>query len=284
MLTTNRNLLIVADMLIVHRGFAEQQPKMVAGLVQGLLEGNRMVRDDPTRTSTSSAGRSSGRATRRRAELTKVHLSNLPENLAFFSGAIDEAGSFGGIYQSAVLAYGSDLVKDPPSADRFVDLKHLQALEKTGLFKDQKIAIAPIRIGGGGVARDQSAAEQGHPLPVRAERGDARHVESRTTSRTSRRSRSCCRSARARRCCCAATSTTRWSSSSASRAARPTCAQQALRAMELSKNRAEEIKRLLVEKYQRRCEAPRRRRPRLGRAVGQRLGAEPPRRSAVVHD
>ena len=42
-----------------------------------------------------------------------MHLSNLPENLAFFSGAIDEAGSFGGIYQSAVLAYGSDLIKDP---------------------------------------------------------------------------------------------------------------------------------------------------------------------------
>ena len=46
-LTTNKNLLIVADMLIVHRGFAEQQPKMVAGLVEGLLEGNRMVREQP---------------------------------------------------------------------------------------------------------------------------------------------------------------------------------------------------------------------------------------------
>ena len=46
-LTTNRNLLIVADVLIVHKGFAEQQPKMVEGLVQGLLEGNRMVRDEP---------------------------------------------------------------------------------------------------------------------------------------------------------------------------------------------------------------------------------------------
>ena len=46
-LTTNRNLLIVADVLIVHRGFAEQHPKVVEGLVQGLLEGNRMVRDRP---------------------------------------------------------------------------------------------------------------------------------------------------------------------------------------------------------------------------------------------
>ena len=82
-------------------------------------------------------------------ELAQVHLSNLPENLAFFSGAIDEAGSFGGIYQSAVLAYGSDLVRDPPDASKFVDLSHLQTIDKGGIFKDQKVAIAPIRMGGG---------------------------------------------------------------------------------------------------------------------------------------
>src|SRR5262245_54537642 len=46
-LTTNRNLLIVADVLIVHRGFAQEQPKIVQGLVQGLLEGNRLMRDKP---------------------------------------------------------------------------------------------------------------------------------------------------------------------------------------------------------------------------------------------
>jgi NitT/TauT family transport system substrate-binding protein len=145
-LTTNRNLLIVADMLIVHRGFAEQNPKIVEGLVQGLLEGNRMVRERP-----ESYLDVVGRAFKwsrddTRDELKQVHLSNLPENLAFFSGAIDEAGSFGGIYQSAVLAYGSDLVRDPPSFERFVDLSHLQTLEKSGIFKDQKIAIAPIRL------------------------------------------------------------------------------------------------------------------------------------------
>jgi NitT/TauT family transport system substrate-binding protein len=147
-LTTNRNLLIVADVLLVHRGFAEQQPQIVEGLVQGLLEGNRMVRDRP-----DSYFDVVGRAFKwsrdeTRAELQRVHLSNLPENLAFFSGAIDEAGSFSGIYQSSVLAYGSDLIKDPPGSDRFVDLKHLQAIDKTGIFKEQKVAIAPIRIGG----------------------------------------------------------------------------------------------------------------------------------------
>jgi NitT/TauT family transport system substrate-binding protein len=150
LLTTNRNLLIVADVLVVHRGFAEQQPKIVAGLVHGLLEGNKMVRERPD-SYLDVVGRAfKWTRDETKSELAGVHLSNLPENLAFFSGEIDEAGSFGGIYQSAIYAYGSDLVKDPIDSDRFVDLKHLQALDKSGIYKDQKIAIAPIRTGSTG--------------------------------------------------------------------------------------------------------------------------------------
>ena len=78
----------------------------------------------------------------------KVHLSNLPENLAFFSGAIDAAGSFGGIYQSAVLRLR-------PRADQGSGRRRaLRSISSTSRrsrrpasFKDQKIAIAPIRTG-----------------------------------------------------------------------------------------------------------------------------------------
>jgi NitT/TauT family transport system substrate-binding protein len=149
-LATNRNLLVIADILVVNKGFAQQFPQMVAGLVQGLLEGNRLVRDQPDSHVDVVAKAFKWTRDQTRAELAKVHLSNLPENLAFFSGAIDAAGSFGGIYQSAALAYGSELIKDPPDPSRFADLKALEGLQKAGLFKDQKIAIAPIRAGGGG--------------------------------------------------------------------------------------------------------------------------------------
>jgi NitT/TauT family transport system substrate-binding protein len=148
-LVTNRNLLIIADVLIVHRGFAQEQPKIVDGLVQGLLEGNRMVRDRPDQY-LDVIGRSfKWSRDDTKSELANVHLANLPENLAFFSGAIDAAGSFESIYQSAVLAYGSGLIKDPPDASRFASLSGLQAAEKSGIFKDQKVAISPIRTGGG---------------------------------------------------------------------------------------------------------------------------------------
>jgi NitT/TauT family transport system substrate-binding protein len=148
-LTTNRNLLIVADVLVVHRGFAQEHPRIVQGLVQGLLEGNRMVREKPDQHLDVIGRAFKWSREDTKAELANVHLSNLPENIAFFSGAIDAAGSFGGIYQSAVLAYGSDLIKDPPDPSRFAELTALQAIEKSGIFKEQTLAIAPIRTTGG---------------------------------------------------------------------------------------------------------------------------------------
>jgi NitT/TauT family transport system substrate-binding protein len=156
-LTTSKNLLIIADVLIVNKGFAQQNPKMVAGLVEGLLEGNRQVRDNPTPWLDLIGKTFKWDRNQTQAELAKVHLSNLPENLAFFSGAIDAAGSFGGIYQSAVFAYGSGILKDPVDGDRFLDLSHLKTIDQAGTFKDQKIAIAPIRSSGG-------APVEGDPL------------------------------------------------------------------------------------------------------------------------
>jgi NitT/TauT family transport system substrate-binding protein len=156
-LTTSKNLLIIGDILIVNKGFAQQNPQKVAGLVDGLLEGNRMVRDNQTAHLDVIGKAFNWDRDQTKAELAKVHLSNLPENLAFFSGAIDAAGSFGGIYQSAVYSYGSELIKDPVDSDRFVDLAHLKALEQGGAFKEQKVAIAPIR-------SSASAPVEGDPL------------------------------------------------------------------------------------------------------------------------
>ena len=149
-LTTNRNLLIVADVLVVHRGLAEQNPQIVAGLVHGLLEGNRMVRDRQAEYLDVVGRAFKWSRDDTKAELASVHLSNLPENLAFFSGSIGAAGSFGGIYQSAVYAYGSALIKDPADASRFADVSVLQALDRGGLFKNEQIAIAPISSTPGG--------------------------------------------------------------------------------------------------------------------------------------
>lgn len=144
MLVSNRNLLIIADLLLVNKGFADSQPKMVEGLVRGLMEGNRQLRDTPEAHLTTVAKAFGWTEAETREELRKVHFSNLPENKAFFEGTIDAAGSFQGIFQSSVLVYG-DLIRNPSDPARFVDLAALQVLEASGAFAGQTVSIAPIK-------------------------------------------------------------------------------------------------------------------------------------------
>jgi NitT/TauT family transport system substrate-binding protein len=143
-LVSNRNLLVVADVLTVNRAFAKDNPQIVQGLVHGVLEGNRLLRDSQDQYIGIVAKAFQWSDADARDELSRVHLSNLPENRAFFSGTLDVAGSFGGIFQSSVLAYGS-IIRNPTDPNRFVDTTALEALQKKGLFADQRIAIAPIR-------------------------------------------------------------------------------------------------------------------------------------------
>jgi NitT/TauT family transport system substrate-binding protein len=49
------------------------------------------------------------------------------------------------------------LIKDPADSDHFADLQYLKALEKSGEFKDQQIAIKPIRAAG-------SSSVEGDPV------------------------------------------------------------------------------------------------------------------------
>lgn len=144
-LISNKNVLIIADVLIVNRGFAQQNPKLVAALAEGVLEGNRLINAADPGALAAAVKAFKWDQPKLTSELSKVHLSNGPENAAFFSGAIDMAGSFGSIYQSAVFAYGRQYIPDPAPVERFLALDHLAALEKSGAFAGQSITIAPIR-------------------------------------------------------------------------------------------------------------------------------------------
>lgn len=152
-LASNRNLLVIADVVVLNRGFAEQNPKVVEGLVEGVIFGNDLVNRDPAQLAV--VGKAFGWSeAQTKAELSKVHLSNLPENLAFFNGEIDMAGSFGGIFQSSVLAYGREIIKDVASPDRFVFDAALKSLQQQKKFANQTISIAPIRSGNSGSIED----------------------------------------------------------------------------------------------------------------------------------
>ncbi|MBE2214939.1 MAG: OmpA family protein [Opitutaceae bacterium] len=142
-LVDNRNLLVVADVLVVNKPFAQANPKVVEGLVDGLLAGNDMVRTNPDAhlDVVARAFKWESRA-QTKVELAQIHFSNLPENKAFFSGAIDAAGSYAGIFTSAMFAYGPILNHSVPP-ERQLDLK-LDA-PFAAKYAAQTVSIQPIR-------------------------------------------------------------------------------------------------------------------------------------------
>ncbi len=144
LLVTNTNLLIVADVLLLHKGLAKERPEIADALVHGLLEGNRLVRDQIESSLPVICKAFGWEPAQARAELAKVHFANFPENKAFFAGAMESAGSYAGIYQSAVLAYGNELLKNPVDADYFRHASSLQAIGEKGLFAGQTISIQPV--------------------------------------------------------------------------------------------------------------------------------------------
>ncbi len=145
LLITNRNLLVVADILLLNKGFATRHPEKVRGLVEGLLEGNRRVREDAAAHVPLLAKAFGWEVDEVLPELEKVHLANLPENEQFFAGTIDAAGSYPYIYESSVMAYGPGLIPRPIPSERFTDLSALQAIRTEGLFAGQKAEIRLIR-------------------------------------------------------------------------------------------------------------------------------------------
>ncbi len=118
---------------------------MVAGLTDGLIAGNQMVRADPQKYLALLSGVFKWEADQAKSELAKVHLANLPENTAFFDGTIDSAGSYGFIFESSVAAYGREMIPRPADSSIFLDLASLRALQKSGAYADQRAEILPIK-------------------------------------------------------------------------------------------------------------------------------------------
>jgi NitT/TauT family transport system substrate-binding protein len=144
-LTTNRNLLIIADVLAVNAGFAAEHPEMVDGLVEGILRGNDLVRNSSESQLIVVADAFDWRREKARQELRNVHLANLPENIYFFSDPEEETGSFAHIYKAAIDAYGPQLSKSPPDRRLLLNLRPLRKIVESGKFRNQVASIERLR-------------------------------------------------------------------------------------------------------------------------------------------
>ena len=144
-LVSNRNLLVVADVLAVNSGFAKAHPDMVRGLVHGILEGNRRLRDQQAANIGVVAKAFGWSEDEARDELAHVHLANLPENRR----VLRRHDRLGRLVRRHLPVLGARLrraasrIRPTPRASS--TRSALDALAKKGLFADQKIAIAPIK-------------------------------------------------------------------------------------------------------------------------------------------
>ncbi len=147
-LVDNRNLLVVADVLLFNKAFATEQPQIVEKIVEGTLLKNQEIRANPEAHAAALAKAFAAyewSEADAKEELARVHLSNLPENLSFFRGSIGEAGSFASAFQSANLAYGAELLPRPVDSSYFADLKALAAIESSGRLAGQVASIEPVK-------------------------------------------------------------------------------------------------------------------------------------------
>jgi len=144
-LISNRNLLVVGDVLMLNKGFAKQNPKIVAGLVDGILYGNNLLTAQPSKIYAGLKAAFKWSEADAKEELSKVHLTNFPENIQFFKGDIDASNTFGGIYQAAVYAYPSSMRHNVP----WEQLITTTALDEVAAsYKTQVANIQPIRAEG----------------------------------------------------------------------------------------------------------------------------------------
>ncbi|MCS6976404.1 MAG: OmpA family protein [Gemmatales bacterium] len=158
LLTTNRNLLIIADVLIVNQAFAKANPKIVQGMVDGIMWATQELRKNPEPYLPVCAKAFDQTVEECRESLKDVHLSNLAENLLFFSDQPGKIGTFNEIYYSAVYSYGREIIRNPVPPERLVNRKYLEELERSGAFAGQVVELGPSE------ERDKKTVLEGNPL------------------------------------------------------------------------------------------------------------------------
>ncbi len=143
LLVTSRNMLLIADVLVVNPGFAAESPKVVQGLVDGFLTGADMMSRDPLQTLPLVATAFNLSVQKLRTSLRDIHISNHAENMAFFSDQPGLEGTFCGLYDTAVATYGEETISYPILPKVLQNRAYLEAIAQEGTFADQVPEVSP---------------------------------------------------------------------------------------------------------------------------------------------
>jgi NitT/TauT family transport system substrate-binding protein len=131
---------LIADVWAARADFAKDHPEIIEGLVAGIFEGMRMLKDDNLKAQAfqwMAEGYGMG-VDEIRAMEQDAHTTNFAENKDFFLNA-NSPSNFERTWKNVTFVYKAlRLIDTPVRFDEVMDFSVLQGLEQKGLFKDMK--------------------------------------------------------------------------------------------------------------------------------------------------
>lgn len=138
--TTGEANKLIADVWAARADFAKDHPEVIEGLVGGIFEGMRMLKDDKLKAQVfqwMAEGYGMG-VDEIRAMEQDAHTTNFAENKDFFLNA-NSPSNFERTWKNVTFVYKElRLIDTPVRFDEVMDFSVLQGLEQKGLFKEMK--------------------------------------------------------------------------------------------------------------------------------------------------
>lgn len=138
--TTSEANKLIADVWAARADFASDHPEIVEGLVAGIFEGMRMLKDDTVKAKAfQSMAEGYGMGVDEvKGMASDAHTTNFAENKEFFLNANSPA-NFERTWKNITFVYKElDLLATPTRFDEVMDFSILKKLDSTGKFADMK--------------------------------------------------------------------------------------------------------------------------------------------------
>jgi NitT/TauT family transport system substrate-binding protein len=131
---------LIADVWAARADFAKDHPDIIEGLVAGIFEGMRMLKDDNVKAKAfqAMADGYGMPVDDVKGMQSDAHITNFAENKEFFLNA-NSASNFERTWKNITFVYKElGLIGTPIRFDEVLDFSIVQALDKKGTFKEMK--------------------------------------------------------------------------------------------------------------------------------------------------
>lgn len=131
---------LIADVWAARPDFAQEHPQVIEGLVKGIFEGVRILRDDPDRVATLMAAGYNIPVDDCKGMLKDAYTTGMGDNELFFLSGAESSINFAATWKKACdayVAYGA-IEGAPVPADQVLDASVIRKLKEAGEFSDQR--------------------------------------------------------------------------------------------------------------------------------------------------